>query len=413
VEKSLSFARQLDAEDPLKRFRSEFHFPPETPLYFAGHSLGLMPRRASTFVEEALEDWRHFGVEGHYEGEHPWLPYHELLAPALARLVGAKETEVVAMNSLTVNLHLLLVSFYRPTKTRFRILIENNAFPSDRYAVDSHARFHGFDPLSTVVELVPRAGELFVRTEDIEAQIEALGPSLALVLLGNCNYLSGQFFDGPAIAAAAHRAGAVCGLNLAHGAGNLALSLHDWEIDFAAWCSYKYLNAGPGGVAGAFVHEKHFQAGLPRFEGWWGHDKASRFKMPSTFREIPTVEAWQLSNPPILQLAALRASLELFDSATMPALRKKGDSLTGYFESLLKEIFHQNIEILTPSDCRGSMLTFRFHTPSLGISALRKRGIALDYREPGVFRATPAPLYNSFEDVFRLTEALSEVFHGK
>ncbi len=412
METGIAHAKRLDAEDPLKNFRSEFHFPPETPLYFAGHSLGLMPKQASVFVEEAMEDWRRFGVEGHFEGKHPWLPYHELLAPALARLVGAKETEVVAMNSLTVNLHLLLVSFYRPTPTRCRILIENNAFPSDRYAVDSQTRFHGFDPASAVVELVPRAGEMHVRTEDIEAQIRALGPSLALVLLGNCNYLSGQCFDSAKLASAAHSVGAVFGLNLAHGAGNLALNLHDWQIDFAAWCSYKYLNAGPGGIAGAFVHEKHFQTGLPRYEGWWGHDKATRFKMQPSFKELPTVEAWQLSNPPILQLAALRASLELFDRATMKALRHKGDLLTQYFASQLQEKCGAAVEVLTPSNARGSMLAFRFHQKLLA-SELRNRGIALDYREPGVFRATPAPLYNSFEDVFKLTEALGEVLHGK
>lgn len=412
MEKGIAYAKRLDAEDPLKLFRSEFHFPPETPLYFAGHSLGLMPKKASAYVEEALEDWRRYGVEGHFEGDHPWLPYHEYLAPSLARLLGAKETEVVAMNSLTVNLHLLLVSFYRPTPKRFRILIENNAFPSDRYAVDSQARFHGFDPKEAVVELVPRSGEMHVRTEDIQSQIEALGPSLSLVLLGNCNYLSGQAFEAAPLAASAHAAGALFGLNLAHGAGNLAIDLHSSQTDFAAWCSYKYLNAGPGGIAGAFVHEKHFHAGLPRFEGWWGHDKVSRFKMEPVFKALPTVEAWQLSNPPILPLATLRASLEIFDRASISALRRKGDLLTRYFASQLEETFGDEIQILTPASARGSMLTFRFRK-NLKAADLRKRGIAIDYREPGVFRATPAPLYNSFEDVFELVQAMSEVVHAK
>jgi kynureninase len=412
---SLSGARQLDAADPLSALRQEFQFPeaPQPPLYFAGHSLGLMPSNARRYVDEAMSDWGTFAVEGHFKGDHPWMPYHEFLTPSLARLVGALPTEVVAMNSLTVNLHLLLVSFYRPTRTRYRILIENNAFPSDRYAVDSQAKFHGFDASDAIVELKPEPGETTVRPEAIQRQIESLGESLALVLIGDCNYLSGQAFPIAAITQWAHAQGALAGFNFAHGAGNLLLSLHEWKVDFAVWCSYKYLNAGPGAIAGAFVHEKHHTSELPRWEGWWGHDKATRFKMGPKFQAIPTVEAWQLSNPSILSLASLRASLELFDRATMPKLRQRGDTLTKYLDSALQARFHNHWDVITPATARGSMLSLRLRKPMPHLmDRLKQFGVYLDYREPGILRLTPAPLFNSFEDIIRLTECLSEVLHG-
>lgn len=412
---SLTAARALDANDALPSFAEEFAFPSASgshPLYFAGHSLGLMPKQARAYIEAELEAWSRHAVEGHFAGKHPWLPYHENVTAGLARLVGAQENEVVAMNSLTVNLHLMLVSFYRPTAQRFKILIENNAFPSDRYAVDSQARFHGLDPARAIVELRPAPGEMAVDPEAVLEQITALGDSLALVLLGDCNYLSGQAFDLGAVTAAAHAVGAVAGFNLAHGAGNLDLRLHDSGADFAVWCSYKYLNSGPGGIAGAFVHESHLgDPRLPRFEGWWGHDKRTRFQMPPAFQAIPTVEAWQLSNPPIFQLAALRASLALFDRATMPALRAKGDRLTGYLEFLLKRRLGDSIRLATPAQ-RGSMLCLRLDRGKAWAERARGKGVHLDLREPDIARITPAPLYNTFEDIYRLVTALEEARDG-
>lgn len=414
---SLAEAKALDAADP--GLRAEFAFPEsknaDGPLYFAGHSLGLMPKRTPELLREETEAWARYGVEGHFEGKKPWLPYHENLTPSFARLVGAKESEVVAMNTLTVNLHLMLVSFYRPQGKRFKILIENNTFPSDKYAVDSQARFHGFDPREAVVELKPAPGQMTVSPDEIEAQIKALGDSLALVMLGNCNYLSGQKFPIDRITKAAHAAGAFCGFNLAHGAGNLHLKLHDDGPDFAVWCSYKYLNSGPGGLAGAFVHERHLgRADIPRFEGWWGHDKISRFQMGPDFKPLATAEAWQLSNPPIFQLASLRASMELFDKAGMETLRARGDKLTSMFEGLLLKKLGDKVSIITPSlPQRGSMLCLRFRdNPKAWVPKLRERGAFVDFREPDIIRATPAPLYTSYSDVYRLVDILAEASHA-
>lgn len=409
---SLQEAKKLDEKFP--GLRSEFVFPHsesgEDPLYFAGHSLGLMPKKAKEYVLEELDAWGRSAVEGHFTGKHAWLPYHENITGSFSRLVGAKESEVVAMNTLTVNLHLMMVSFYRPTAKRFKILIENNTFPSDKYAVDSQARFHGFDPREAVVELKPRAGEMTVSTESIEEQIKALGDSLALVMLGNCNYLSGQKFDFEKITAAGHKAGAFVGFNLAHGAGNLHLKLHDWGPDFAVWCSYKYLNSGPGGQAGAFIHERHLgQKNLPRFEGWWGHDKTTRFKMGPNFQAIPTAEAWQLSNPPIFQLASLRASMELFDRAGMAQLRERGDLLTSTFEGLLKKTLGERVSVTTPGE-RGSMLCLKFKSnPKTWVDKLRAKDVHVDFREPDIIRATPIPLYNTFSEIYRLVEIFDEV----
>jgi len=412
--KSRQAARAFDAADELREFRARFNFPEEKnglkPLYFAGHSLGLMPKRTEDYVREELAEWGRYGVEGHFHAKHPWLPYHEFVTPALARLVGAKPNEVVAMNTLTVNLHLMLVSFYRPTKKRYKILIENNTFPSDKYAVDSQARFHGFDPRETVVELKPRKGQLTVDKESVLEQIKKHGSSLALVLLGNCNYLSGQNFVMADVVKAAHDVGALCGFNLAHGAGNIQLNLHGDRADFAVWCSYKYLNSGPGGIAGAFVHEEHIHSKkIPRFEGWWGHDKASRFKMGPRFKAISTAEAWQLSNPPILQLAALRASLEIFDEATMARLHRKSRALTNYLQDLLRDAFADRLQIVTPHE-RGSMLCVRLRGRDKSVmNDFAGRNIFVDFREPDIFRLTPAPLYNSFEDVYMLVESMKAI----
>ena len=361
-----SWALEQDAADPLAHFRSEFLFPKAPDggdvVYFAGNSLGLQPKNVRRYVDEALEDWAQLAVTGHFRGRNPWMQYHEQLAGPTARLVGALPHEVVVMNTLTVNLHLMMVSFYRPTKTRFRILMEGGAFPSDQYAVQSQVRFHGFEPDEAIVELKPRPGESLLRKADIEETLAREGDSIALVLLGCPNYLTGQAFDMAGITRAAHAKGCRVGFDLAHAAGNLKLSLHDDGPDFAVWCTYKYLNAGPGNLSGAFVHERHANdASLPRFAGWWGHDKATRFKMGPQFQPIVGAEGWQLSNAPILQLAAMRASLELFDQAGMTALREKGDRLTAYLEALLLAIPGGLVEVVSPRDVkqRGSQLSLR------------------------------------------------------
>lgn len=417
-ENSLEYARSMDSADELSQFRAEFILPQELSatdgrscVYLTGNSLGLQPRKTREYINAELDDWAKLGVEGHFHARHPWLPYHEFLTEMSARLVGAKPGEVVVMNTLTVNLHLMMVSFYRPDSSRFKIIVEKGAFPSDQYAVASQAKFHGYKSEDAVIELTPRPGEDILHTEDILETLRLHGKETALVLLGNVNYLTGQAFEVEKIAAEAHRQGAQFGLNLAHGAGNLLLKLHDWQVDFAVWCSYKYLNAGPGGLAGCFVHEKHAKSfDLPRFAGWWGHNKAERFKMGPVFDPIPGAEGWQLSNPPIFQLAALRASLELFDRATMPALRERGDRLTGYLEYLLQQIEPGFCTIITPSDAaqRGSQLSIRFKGDGKELlERFKQQGVVCDFREPDIIRATPAPLYNSFEDVYRFYEVVS------
>lgn len=395
-EDSPRWAAARDGEEALSPLRDEFLFPENGPLYFAGHSLGLQPRRAREYVLQELDDWARFGVEGHFAARNPWVNYHELLTAGTARLVGAKSHEVVVMNTLTVNLHLLMVSFYRPRAGKSRILIEAGAFPSDRYAVASQARFHGFD-------------DAVVESDDPLQTLRERGSEIALALIGQPNYLTGRAHDVPALVKAARECGAFIGLDLAHGAGNLLLELHEWGPDFAAWCNYKYLNAGPGGLGGVFVHERHHRAALPRFEGWWGHDKERRFEMGARFQPIAGAEAWQVSNPPILQMAALRASMELFDRAGMAALRRKGDALTAYLEWLLRRL---GAEVLTPAE-RGSMLTVRFPDRDARalVVGLQKRGAIVDLRPPDIVRITPAPLYNSFADVQRLCALLGEV-HG-
>lgn len=407
-----AFARELDARDPLAAFRSEFLIPDlgmGTPsVYLTGNSLGCQPKAVGELITRELEDWAKLGVEGHLHGRDPWLPYHEQFRGPLSRLVGATEREVVAMNSLTVNLHFLMVSFYRPTADRFKIVIEDTAFPSDSYAVASQALFHGFDPANAIVRLKPRDGEHTLRTEDIIASIEREKP--ALVMLGGVNYLTGQWFDMPAITTAGKRAGAVVGWDLAHAAGNVPVKLHDWNVDFAAWCSYKYLNSGPGAIAGAFIHEKHLaDASLPRLAGWWGNDPKTRFRMGPNFVPTPSADAWSMSNPPIFSLTPLKASLSLYDRATMPRLREKSLKLTGYLESLLSSRKARGLSVLTPADpaARGCQLSLVVPGMSREIQQdLLKRGVVCDFREPNVVRAAPVPLYNSFHDVWRFVQAL-------
>lgn len=407
-------ARLLDETDPLRSFRERFHFPESAdgsqPLYFTGNSLGLMPRKAREYVLQELDDWSRFAVEGHLHARNPWLPYHEFLTKPMARVVGAKPTETIVMNGLTVNLHLMMVSFYRPTKERYKIIIEKGAFPSDQYAVESQIEFHGFDAKEGLIELTPRDGESTLRTEDILDTIDREGDSVALIMLGGVNYYTGQAFDMRAITAAGHAKGCVVGFDCAHAAGNLELRLHDDDVDFAVWCSYKYLNGGPGGVAGAFVHERHSHAfDLPRFAGWWGNNKQTRFLMGPDFDCLPGAEGWQLSNPPILQMAALRASLEIFDEATISALRAKSLKLTAFLEQCLTNIGDDRISIVTPSDPqqRGCQLSIRVSDKAL-YDRISERGVIVDWREPDVIRVAPVPLYNSFDDVANFARILSE-----
>lgn len=412
-----SYARSLDDADELAGFRERFCFPdgPES-LYFVGNSLGLMPKTTRAAVMQELDDWAKFGVEGHFHARHPWLPYHQEVRGGLARLVGAGEREVVAMNSLTTNLHLLMVSFYRPTRARFKIIIEDAAFPSDSYAVQSQASFHaqaaGFDASRAVVRLSPREGEHALRTDDVLERIEREADSTALLLLGGVNYLSGQCMDMATITRHAKQRGVVVGWDLAHAAGNVELKLHDWGADFAAWCSYKYLNSGPGAVAGAFVHERHLRdASLPRFAGWWGNDPATRFRMGPEFVPVASADAWQLSNPPVLALAPLRESLAIFDEATMPRLRRKSEQLTAYLARLL-EALAPKVKVLTPptpSD-RGCQLSLVLPGDARAAHrALGERGVMTDFREPNVVRVAPVPLYNRFHDVWKLAAVLGDL----
>lgn len=409
------FALAMDAGDPLAHFRERFHLPKmksgEECIYLAGHSLGLQPKSVKTYIEQELQDWAQLGVEGHFHARNPWLPYHRLLREQTATLVGAEPCEVVVMNSLTVNLHLMMTSFYRPTTQRHKILIEVGAFPSDQYAVKSQIKFHGFDPSNSYLEMKPRPGENCVRDEDVIAMIEREGSAIALILLGGINYVTGQWFDIEQITKAGHRQGCIVACDLAHSAGNLPLQLHDWGPDFAVWCSYKYLNGGPGCVAGCFVHERHDHAwDLPRFAGWWGHDEAARFQMAPDFHPMPGAEGWQLSNPSIVALAALRASMEVFADAGMQRLREKSLQLTAYMEFLLRQMASSGLEIITPAEPnrRGAQLSIRF--PSNGralCKTLTAEGVIGDWREPDTYRVAAIPLYNSYRDVYRFSRRLA------
>ncbi len=411
------FARQLDRLDSLAHCRDLFHHPKHHDgnpvIYLCGNSLGLQPKSVRAYVEQELADWEAHGVEGHFRAKHPWMPYHENLTRATARLVGAQAQEVVVMNSLTVNLHLLMVSFYRPTPQRYKILIEANAFPSDQYAVKSQIAFHGYDPADAFLELPLREGEVTHRMADIADMLEKEGSQIALVLLGGVNYYTGQFFELGQISELAHKQGCVVGYDLAHAAGNVPLQLHDWNVDFAAWCSYKYLNSGPGSIAGCFVHERHAdRQDLPRFAGWWGHDKHTRFKMGPEFQAIPGAEGWQLSNPPILPLAALRASMDIFDEAGMAALREKSIQLTSYLAFLVDEMGPEKISYITPNEveARGCQLSLVVASEGKRVyDALSERGVVCDWREPDVIRVAPVPLYNSYSDINHFAEILKSV----
>ena len=416
-ENSLAFARKLDKQDSLKSFRQQFYLPKvngKVAIYLTGNSLGLQPKSVKASINQELEDWAALGVEGHLHARRPWLYYHKFSKKALARLVGGKPTEVVSMNQLTVNLHLMMASFYRPAKTRYKILTEASAFSSDQYAFESQLKFHNINPEDGLIELKPRPGEFTLRTEDIIQAIEANKEEVALVIFGAVQYYSGQFFNIKEITLAGHKAGALVGFDLAHAIGNVPLSLHNDEVDFAVWCSYKYLNSGPGGIAGAFVNEKHAtNFSLPRLAGWWGHDEKARFQMKKGFIPISGIDGWQLSNFPILSGAAHLPSLEMFETAGIKNLRAKSVLLTGYLEFLLKSIpsYSDHLTIITPEVAteRGCQLSLLMKKNGKKVfNQLTKAGVIADWREPDVIRVAPVPLYNSFEDVFRFYEIFKQ-----
>jgi kynureninase len=414
----LDYARKQDAADTLAHFRKQFYIPTDGEgqelIYLCGNSLGLQPKGVEKLMLEELEDWRKLGVEGHTQARQAWLSYHEQFAEPLARLVGAKPSEVVVMNGLTTNLHLLMISFYRPTAKKYKIIIEKGAFPSDKYAVDSQLRLHGYSSQAGLVELTPRTGEETLRHEDILATIEAHKDSTALILLGGVNYYTGQVFDMQAICAFAQHLGITIGLDLAHAVGNVPLQLHDWGADFAVWCHYKYLNSGAGATAGAFVHSRHLgKTDIPRLEGWWGHDKATRFKMPDQFEPIHTAEAWQLSNAPVFSMCPLRASLAVFEQTNIAELRAKSIALTTYLLDCLQAQLADKVRIITPTvvENRGCQLSLSIiGTQGKSIhEALTLAGVVSDWREPSVIRIAPTPLYNSYVDVYEFVSRLASL----
>ncbi|WP_366185043.1 kynureninase [Flavobacterium ovatum] len=417
-ENTKDFARQLDDQDVLQKYKGEFIFPKvngKNVIYFTGNSLGLQPKRTKSYVDEIMNDWAELGVEGHFFAQKPWWDYQERFAEPLSKIVGSLPSEVTVMNTLTVNLHLLMVSFYRPTKTRFKIICEEKAFPSDQYMFQSQVRFHGYNPEDAIVEIKRRDGEHNIRTEDVIAKINEVGEEVALVLIGGVNYYTGQVFDIRSITAAGHQVGAKVGWDLAHAAGNVKLELHDWEVDFAAWCSYKYMNSGPGNAAGCFVHEKHHSnKDLPRFAGWWGHNKEKRFKMESEFDPVEGVDGWQISNLPVLSLAPYLASVEMFDEVGMQVLIEKRKRLTAYLEFILTEIDNEvtsSFEIITPSNSseRGCQLSVLVHGEGKNLFGyLMKQGVIIDWREPNVIRLAPVPFYTSYEDVFNFGQILKK-----
>lgn len=410
------YAKELDSKDPLAKFRDEFLFPQfndEKVVYFTGNSLGLQPKAAKAALNQELDDWAKYGVEGHFEAKQPWFAYHEMFAEPLANLVGAKPNEVVAMNGLTTNLHLLMVSFYQPKGSKTKILCEAKAFPSDLYALKSQIRFHGLDPEEHLIGLVPREGESHLRTEDILAKVEEHANELALVMLGGVNYYSGQVLAMQEIAALCQNRGITVGYDLAHGIGNVNLELHDWGVDFASWCSYKYLNSGPGSVSGVYIHERHHHKDdIPRFEGWWGHDKTERFKMESDFKPIRSAEAWQLSNAPVLAMAVHKASLDLFMEAGFDNLIEKSKKMTAYLNFVIDEVSSQStttsFEIITPKE-RGCQLSILCHGAGRELfDKLSSNGVVADWREPNVIRIAPVPMYNSYEDCYRFGKILAD-----
>ena len=419
-ENTVVFAKALDEKDSLKHFRNKFYIPiinGNESIYFTGNSLGLQPKTTQDYVLNELEDWASFGVEGHFHARQPWFSYHEMFPNLLTKIIGALPEEIVVMNQLTVNLHLLMASFYQPTKERFKIICEAKAFPSDQYAFETQARFHGLNPDDVIIEVEPGAGEYVIRTEDILNTIKQHADQTALVIFSGVNYYNGQVFDMKAITKAAHDAGAYCGFDLAHAAGNIELHLHDWNVDFGCWCSYKYLNSGPGGVAGAFIHQKHISnKELPRLAGWWGYEKATRFQMEKGFKPIATAEGWQLSNAPVLSMAAHKASLDIFEEAGMENLIAKGKMLSDYLFFIIEELNasakEKLIEIITPKTEKGCQVSILMLKKGKEVfEALKQNGVLADWREPNVIRIAPVPLYNSFEDVYRFGKIINEVIN--
>ena len=417
----IDFAKALDTQDTLKHYRDKFHIPKHKDgsdsIYFCGNSLGLQPKSTKDAINQELKDWADLGVEGHVFGKNPWLSYHELLTENMANIVGAKPIEVVVMNTLTANLHIMMVSFYRPSKTRYKILIEGDAFPSDKYAVESQLRHHGYDEKEGLILWNSRKDEELLRYDDLETILKEHGHEIALIMIGGVNYYTGQFFDLKRITDLGHKYGCAVGFDCAHGAGNVNLDLHNSGADFAIWCTYKYLNSGPGSISGVFVHERHaYNKDLNRFTGWWSHNKETRFKMRDEFDMLPGAEGWQLSNPPILSMAAIKASLDLFAEAGMHNLIAKSKNLTGYFEFLVNEMDNDSIKIITPSNPkeRGCQLSIQVKNADKSLhEKLTKAGIISDWREPDVIRCAPVPLYNSFKDVYRMVDKLKSILNGK
>lgn len=415
----LDYAKQLDKEDELAHYRNQFHIPKDKKgndlIYLCGNSLGLQPKATKDYINQELEDWANLGVEGHTDAKNPWLPYHEFLTDSMAKVVGAKPIEVVVMNTLTANLHFMMVSFYKPTPKRYKILIESDAFPSDKYAVESQLRHHGYDDKEGLVLWAPREGEEVARYEDLEAILESQGDEIALVMIGGVNYYTGQFFDLKRIAALAHKHGCNVGFDCAHGAGNVALNLHDSGADFAVWCTYKYMNSGPGSLGGCFVHERHaYNKDLNRFTGWWSHNKETRFNMRGEFDALAGAEGWQLSNPPILSMAAIKASADMFNEVGMEKLIKKSKVITGYFEYLIQQLNNSDIKIITPSnpDERGCQLSIQVKNADRSLhDKLTAAGVISDWREPDVIRCAPIPFYNSYQDVYLMVEKLKTILN--
>lgn len=415
MENSLAYAQSMDASDELASFRNSFYLPQhegKDAIYFTGNSLGLQPKSAEAFLKQELDDWAKHGVEGHFDAHRPWFSYHEFFAKHLASIVGGKESEVVAMGSLTGNLHLVMHSFYRPTKERYKILCEKKAFPSDSYALQSQVKSHGLDPEDAIVEIAPAEGSSLITDASVIEKIFELGDSLAMVMIGGVNYYSGQVFDMGIITDAAHKVGSTCGFDLAHGVGNIELKLHEWQVDFAAWCTYKYLNSGPGSVGGLFVHENHHKRKLPILAGWWGHDKESRFLMEPEFVPIKSAEAWQQSNAPVFNMAIHLASLEIFEAAGLDRLRAKSRPLTDFMELVIEDVAQKTgtqLEIITPKEHarRGCQISVVAHGHGKALfDKITAEGVIADWREPNVIRMAPVPLYNSFEDVFKFGEIL-------
>lgn len=419
MQNTFDYAELMDRQDSLAPFRNRFFIPQvngKDAYYFTGNSLGLQAKSTQSFLQQELDDWAQYGVEGHFHAKNPWVAYHKILTEPFARLVGAKPLEVVAMNGLTVNLHLMLVSFYRPKGKRTKILCEAKAFPSDQYTLESQVNFHGLNPKETIVEVAPRAGEHTIREEDIQAKIAEIGDELALVFWGGVNYYTGQVFDMESMARSAHAVGALCGIDLAHGVGNISLHLHDWGVDFSCWCSYKYLNSGPGGVSGVFVHERHARkVNLPRFAGWWGYEEDTRFMMKSGFKPMAGAEGWQLSNAPVFSMACCKASMDIFDEVGMEKLEAKSLHLTNFMEFVLNDISSRyencNFEIITPKEtrARGCQLSVLMHGQGKEMfDFLNSEGVIADWREPNVIRMAPVPLYNTFDDVYQLGQIIEK-----